>query len=106
MVAAKIKTLVNAICYSVSSAIIIDTEGEVNRYRLIVTNRGSTMIDHTYPTLRGAKIAFSKLFKDQGCKKSIKAEWSRFFPPEREKINAKFNSKGSTVQGSLPVEHG
>jgi hypothetical protein len=48
----------------------------------VVNHNGKILYDKVYKTLRGAKIAFSKLFNHRGWKEHLKAEWSIFYKPD------------------------
>ena len=80
-----ISTLVNSVLYFLDSAVII-LEGK--HYRLIVCHNKQVLTDQGYETLRGAKIAFSKLFQYKAFLNS-KAEWSHLYPPEQEWLDNK-----------------
>ena len=82
-----ITTLVNSVLYFLQSVFII-TDG--NRYRLVVYHNKEVLADQSYETLRGAKIAFSKIFQ---CKAFLnsKAEWSHLYPPEKEWLNKRLD---------------
>jgi len=78
--------LLNAIFYFVNSVFIINDNG---KYQLVGEHNGKLLIDKSYRTLRGAKIAFSKLFNYRGWKQDTRAEWSGFYPPDRQWIEEK-----------------
>lgn len=89
----QISVLTNSTHFFVHKAIIIELE-EGNSYRLVVTEPGTVLVDSTYSTLRGAKIAFSKLFAhkhyeegDKVKKKPGLAKWSRFYVPDNESLS-------------------
>ncbi len=85
----EICTLINSIFYFVSSVFIISNNGH---YQLVAKHNGKLLIDKPYKTLRGAKIAFSKLFGERGWQKNVKAEWSVFYEPDAQWLKEK--SKG------------
>jgi hypothetical protein len=72
-------TLINSIFYFVGSVYITSIHGD---YRLIAKHNGRVLFDRFYPTLRGAKIAFSKLFGHRSWRENVKAEWSDFYNVE------------------------
>ena len=80
-----VSTLVNSVLYFLDSAVII-LEGK--HYRLVVCHNKQVLTDQSYETLRGAKIAFSKLFQYKAFLNS-KAEWSHLYPPEQEWLDNK-----------------
>lgn len=75
----EICVLINSIFYFISSVIILNVNGH---YRLVVKHNGKILIDKIYTTVRGAKIAFSKLFNQRGWQEDLKAEWSVFYKPD------------------------
>lgn len=82
-----VTTLVNAAYYFLESVIIVVTD---DTYRLIVCHHSQVLADESYDTLRGAKIAFSKLFQPR-VNIEIKPEWSPMYPPEKEWLQEKLN---------------
>lgn len=86
----KICSLLNSIFYFVNKVYIIENE---RTFHLIITHKGRIVSSTPYGTLRGAKIAFSKLFKHRGWKKNIKAEWSGFYEPDYNWVKKKLGSE-------------
>lgn len=80
-----VTTLVNSVLYFLDSAVII-VEGK--HYRLVVFHNNQVLTDQGYETMRGAKIAFSKLFQYKAFL-NAKAEWSHLYPPEQEWLDNK-----------------
>jgi len=80
----EICVLINSIFYFISSVIILNINGH---YRLVVKHNGKILIDKIYTTVRGAKIAFSKLFNPRGWQEDLKAEWSVFYKPDDQWLN-------------------
>jgi hypothetical protein len=83
-----VSTLVNSVLYFLDSAVIIR---EANDYRLVVLHNKQVLADQGYETLRGAKIAFSKLFQYKAFLNS-KAEWSHLYPPEQKWLDDKLRA--------------
>jgi hypothetical protein len=81
-----ITTLVNSGLYFLENVFIVK---EAKRYRLIVCHRKEVLADQDYESLRGAKIAFSKLFQEQAHPVDAKPEWSHLYPPEKKWLEAK-----------------
>ncbi len=81
--------LINSIFYFIGSVFIINNNGN---FRLVARHNGKILMDKPYRTLRGAKIAFSKLFNYRGWKEDVKAEWSVFYVPDPQWLKEK--SKG------------
>lgn len=82
----KICVLINSAFYFINWVFIVKRNVS---YRLIVNHNGKLLMDKDYRTLRGAKIAFSKLFKHRNWEKNVKAEWSRLFEPESQWLKKK-----------------
>jgi hypothetical protein len=82
----RVCTLINAIFYFVGNVFISEEKGS---YRLVAHHNGRILIDQSYPTLRGAKIAFSKLFGCRSWRKNVKAEWSRFYSADDRWLDVK-----------------
>jgi hypothetical protein len=75
----KICALINSVLFFISWVYIIEDQGS---FRLIANLNGALLIDKKFRTLRGAKIAFYKLFKSRRSKNIVKAEWSFFYEPD------------------------
>ena len=52
---------------------------EEEHYRLFVCHNGKVLTDKMFSSLRGARIAFSKLYGEKCFNKDAKARWSVFF---------------------------
>jgi hypothetical protein len=85
----KICVLTNSAFYFINWVFIVRRNVS---YRLVVNHNGNLLMDKDYRTLRGAKIAFSKLFKHRNWEKNVKAEWSRFFEPESQWLKKNNNA--------------
>lgn len=87
-----IQRLKNSIHYGLESAFIMFTD-EV--HRLIVVNAGRVLIDESYRTLRGAKIAFAKYFRTDKMTEAItiKADWSHTYPVDTTWLEQYFDNK-------------
>jgi hypothetical protein len=53
------------------------------KYRLVVLHNNKLLYDRFYNSIRGAKIAFQKLFKSKAWFEDVKAIWTIFYPPEK-----------------------
>jgi hypothetical protein len=87
--ATEICVLTNSIFYFINSVFIIWTN---NHYQLVANHKGKLLINRRYRSLRGAKIAFSKLFGHRGWKEDLAANWSVFYKPDARWLREK--SKG------------
>lgn len=78
-----ITRLINSTYYSIRTCFILKTINTAEFYRLLVIH-DNVLADRNYPTLRGAKIAFKNQFKKFAWREDIAAEWSHFYPPDRD----------------------
>jgi hypothetical protein len=76
----EISRLTNSIHYFLDYVYIIAVE---NGFHLVVIHRQQVMMDKVFKSVRSAKIAFSKLFKDKTWKENIQVDWSCFYSPEK-----------------------
>lgn len=98
-VTSRITTLMNSNHFFIHLAIIIELEKGIE-YRLLVIHPNGVILDKIYPSIRGAKIAFSKYFSIRHYKyvedgrpenPGILAKWSRFYMPEKNILTTKDN---------------
>lgn len=83
----QISLLVNSIYYFIESVFIMAVnEG----YRLVAIHQGRLLTDEIYKTPRGARIAFLKFYGNKAWRNGVKAQWSRFYPPEAKWFVEKF----------------
>jgi hypothetical protein len=75
----KICILVNAVYYFLESVFIVISE---DHCRLVVIHNKKLIVDQCYETLRGAKIAFYRMYKDKGCVTAMSNEWSANYHPD------------------------
>jgi hypothetical protein len=73
--------LINSIQFLIEYVFIMKNE---NGCRLVVKHNGIIMTDKQYDTIRGAKVAFSRLYGRQRWKGQVKAQWSHLFEPDTE----------------------
>lgn len=83
----KVSLLINSIYYFIESVFITSVK---DGYRLVVMHQGRLLTDRTYKTVKGARIAFLKLYGYKAWREGTKAEWSVFYPPESQWLNEKF----------------
>jgi hypothetical protein len=87
-----ISRLTNSIYYYIDTCFIMDLSGTAqgkNRYRLLAFHESERKIfvDKYYPTLKGARIAFSKQFKNLAWSDKVLPNWTNLYPPDRDWIN-------------------
>jgi hypothetical protein len=74
-----ISLLINSVYFFIGCVFIVDLH---DHYRLVAVHNGRLLTDASYETLRGARIAFSKLYRNKAWKEGIKAQWSPFYDPD------------------------
>lgn len=72
-----IQRLLNSMVFGVEMVFILFTE---THFRLVGLNSDETVIDKEYRTLRGAKVAFTKLFQGKAFRQGLQPEWSHAYP--------------------------
>lgn len=73
-----ISLLANSFKYFLGHAFIINYGG---CYRLLVIHNWSLTTDRWYKTLRGARMAFLRLYQDRRWQKEDSPEWTSFYSP-------------------------
>ena len=81
-----ISRLLNSVFYSIGTCFIVKLTTTDEAYRLLAIHGKQVLADRNYPTLRGARISFSKQFKSLAWRDDVVSEWSHFYPPDREWI--------------------
>jgi hypothetical protein len=74
-----ISLLINSIYYFLECVFILDLR---DHYRLVVLHRGHVLTDSDYESIRGAKIAFAKLYRKKAWREGVKPELSILYDPE------------------------
>jgi hypothetical protein len=82
----EISRLNNSIHYFIDCAFIIKLK---NIYRLVAFFHSQVILDKYYPTERGCRNIFQKIFKKQAWKEDVKADWSHFYPPDQDWLEEK-----------------
>ena len=77
--------LENAVLFYLHSVFAIEVQAG---YRLIIIRNGKLLWDELYETVRGLKIAFTRMFKNAPSKPT-KASWSHAYPPLTEWMKEK-----------------
>lgn len=73
--------LENSHCYFLECVYIIAEPGS---YRLVVLHNNRLLFDRAYPTMKGARISFSRRYLAKAWEKGIENHWSYLYFPERE----------------------
>jgi hypothetical protein len=77
--AAEISLLINSAYYFIECVFILH---RYDHYRLVALHNGIVLTDAPYKTIKGARIAFSKMYKKKAWSDEVKAEWSCFYDPD------------------------
>jgi len=75
-----ISMLINSVYYFIDCVYIIRLK---DKFRLVALQRCTVLWDKCYPTERGCKIAFQKIFKDKAWSEEVTADWSHFYDPDQ-----------------------
>lgn len=81
----RISILTNSYKYFLENVMIIDYR---DHFRLLVIHEHEVLMDRSYQSFKGAKIAFAKLFDERKWKHNDLPEWSRFYNPMAENLFA------------------
>jgi hypothetical protein len=94
-----ISVLMNSVYYFLDHAFII-AEKNKNRYRLLVFHNNEVLTDQTYKNLRGARVAFFRLFRYKAYdNKYSKPEWTPLYHPEQEWLDAQYKICDTSFAG-------
>ena len=74
----RISLLVNSVYFFIETVFILETP---DGYRLIAIHNNKLLLDNTYKTPGGAKIAFVKFFAYKAWEEGVKTNWTAFYPP-------------------------
>lgn len=77
----EVSVLANAVCYFVHNVFIVNQNGS---YRLMVLHDNELLVDESYKTAKGAKIAFLKLYWYRAWQDAVKPDWTHFYRPEAD----------------------
>ena len=80
----KISTLVTSIYYSLDFVFIIF---DGSNFHLVVIHKDQLLTYSTYDSVKGAKIAFSRLYSYKVWNDGIKPDWSSFYNPTPDWLN-------------------
>jgi hypothetical protein len=83
-----ISNLINSFLYSLPCAFIMAVNG---KYRLMALKNNKVVADKLYNTIKGARSAFQKLFKEHSWRENVTPEWSHFYDPEKEWLDEKLS---------------
>lgn len=88
--------LINPAYYFLECVYILYKKGY---YRLVVLHNSRVLTDRNYRTLRGAKIAFQKIYKNKAWKEGVKANWILSYPDNYDLLKEK-----ETIAASEPLK--
>jgi hypothetical protein len=86
----RICILINAVYFFLESVFIVV---EKDQYRLVVIHNRKLIVDERYDTIRGAKIAFYRMYKEKACAKGLRNEWSANYEPDKRWLSRKLEAK-------------
>ncbi len=75
----KIMSLLNACYYYFDKVLIIE---EKNNYSLVVSSQSRVYVDQPYESIRGAKIAFSRMYRGKTWDDRVNPRWSEPYVAE------------------------
>jgi hypothetical protein len=81
-----ISMLINSIYYFIDCAFILRSK---NNYRLVVLQHSRVLLDRNYPTNRGCRIVFGKVFKARAWDERVTPSWSHFYDPDKDWLEEK-----------------
>jgi hypothetical protein len=84
----KINLLINSVYYFLHRVFIVSGVG---KYRLVVIKDNQMLMDKTFPTLRGAKISFARIYGPYACQHDISPSWSITYSPYAEWLNTELS---------------
>ena len=90
-----ISRLINSVFFSISTCFIM-TRTNQKEYRLLAFQGKKVLADSNYQTLRGARIAFRKKFKDHSWSDAVLPEWSHCY-----RVNRDWIDKFLTIAGNV-----
>ncbi len=85
----KVCMLINAVYFYLESVFVVIAE---DHCRLIIIQSQKLIYDECYDSLRGAKIAFYRMYKEKGCVEGIRNEWSANYKPEKKWLSKKLKT--------------
>lgn len=94
---AGVLVLINSAYYFLECVYILHKKGY---YRLVVLQNSRVLTYKNYRTLRGAKIAFQKIYKNKAWKEGVKANWISSHPANcdlKDEIAAKEPLKAYSI---------
>ena len=83
-----VSRLINSMYYFIDCVYILKSK---NKYRLVALQHRRVLLDKYYPTPRGCRIAFQKMFKNKAWSEEVKAEWSHFYDPDKEWLKENYS---------------
>jgi hypothetical protein len=87
----KICTLLNSVYYFLEHVFILCQD---DSYRLVVLHNNRLLLDRYYRTLRGARMAFRKIFRHHAWKEDVKSMWSHCYYPDEDWLEEKKMGRG------------
>jgi hypothetical protein len=101
----KVCHLQNSIYYFFQRVYIIQEEAGC---RLLIMSRERLLDDTMYKTVRGARISFSRRYKNKLWEKGVEPQWGPFYIPGNWPINVDAHIRGAarmTMEGKNDENH-
>jgi hypothetical protein len=95
----EISMLINSVHYFVDCAFIARLK---NKYHLVAFFHSQVLFDKYYPTERGCRNAFQKMFKGKAWSEEVKADWTHYYPPDRDWLEEKQSYLENNQEKSRP----
>lgn len=98
-----ISRLLNSIYYFLDFVFVISSD---EGYRLVILHQDRVIMDASYSSLRGAKIAFAKFFYEQTWAENVQPKWSHFYQPQHNWLDKKLRilNKDSRRRSDSPIK--
>lgn len=88
----KISLLINSPHYLIQSVFIMK-DPSISGYTLAVIHQDKAWTIKNYKTVKGARIAFVKLYGYKAWREDVKPEWSIWYPPVHDWLEEKLNAE-------------
>lgn len=88
-----VSLLVNSIYYFIECVFILKYPAH---FRLVALHRGHVLVDQNYRTFKGAKIAFTRMYRYKAWREGVDPEWSPFYSPESKWFDRRVGNIGES----------
>lgn len=84
----KMILLINSVYYFLHKVFILF---DGTNYRLVVIKDNAMLMDKKFPTLKGAKISFARIYGPMACQKDVAPIWSVTYSPYLDWLNSELS---------------